>query len=66
MQNKAVVYKYSVKLMWPAMCRNRSVEILKDRPDLVDQDLYYSVVQGFMDKFARSGSTSSGGIFAAD
>ena len=23
--------------MWPAMCRNRSVEILKDRPDLVDQ-----------------------------
>jgi len=36
-QNKAVVYKYSVKLMWPAMCRNRSVEILKDRPDLVDQ-----------------------------
>jgi len=23
--------------MWPAVCRNRSVEILKDRPDLVDQ-----------------------------
>ena len=36
-ENKSVVYKYSVKLMWPAMCRNRSVEILKDRPDLVDQ-----------------------------
>jgi hypothetical protein len=36
-ENKAVVYKYSLKLMWPAMCRNRSVEILKDRPDLVDQ-----------------------------
>ena len=32
-----VTYKYSLKLMWPAMCRNRSVEILKDRPDLVDQ-----------------------------
>ena len=37
MQDKAIVYKYSLKLMWPAMCRNRSVEILKDRPDLVDQ-----------------------------
>jgi len=36
-QNSAVFYKYSIKLMWPAMCRNRSVEILKDRPDLVDQ-----------------------------
>lgn len=33
----AIVYKYSLKLMWPAMCRNRSVEILKERPDLVDQ-----------------------------
>ena len=37
LENKSVVYKYSVKLMWPAMCRNRSVEILKERPDLVDQ-----------------------------
>ena len=37
MPNKAVFYKYSLLLMWPAMCRNRSVEILKDRPDLVDQ-----------------------------
>jgi len=36
-QNKAVVYKFSLRLMWPAMCRNRSVEILKERPDLVDQ-----------------------------
>ena len=36
MQNKAVFYKYSLKLMWPAICRNRSVEILKERPDLVD------------------------------
>jgi len=34
---KAIVYKYSLKLMWPAMCRNRSVEILKERPDLADQ-----------------------------
>ena len=37
MDREAIYYKYSVKLMWPAMCRNRSVEILKDRPDLVDQ-----------------------------
>ena len=36
MQNNTIFYKYSLKLMWPAMCRNRSVEILKDRPDLVD------------------------------
>jgi len=34
---KSIVYKYSLKLMWPAMCRNRSIEILKERPDLVDQ-----------------------------
>ena len=37
MPSKSIVYKYSVKLMWPAMCRNRSVEILQERPDLVDQ-----------------------------
>ena len=37
MQNKSVYYKYSLKLMWPAMCRNRSIEVLKHRPDLVDQ-----------------------------
>ena len=37
MSDRAVFYKYSVKLMWPAMCRNRSVEILKERPDLVEQ-----------------------------
>ena len=43
MQNKSIVYKYSVKLMWPAMCRNRSVEILKDRPDLVDQMNKYRI-----------------------
>ena len=37
MPDNSVVYKYSLKLMWPAMCRNRSVEILQERPDLVDQ-----------------------------
>ena len=30
-------YKYSLKLRWLSMCRNRSVEILKERPDLVEQ-----------------------------
>jgi hypothetical protein len=30
-------YKYSLRLQWPAVCRNRSVEILKERPDLVTQ-----------------------------
>ena len=37
MQSNVIFYKYSLKLMWPAVCRNRSVEILKERPDLVDQ-----------------------------
>ena len=37
MSDNVVYYKYSLKLMWPAMCRNRSVEILKERPDLVEQ-----------------------------
>ena len=30
-------YKYSLKLRWPAVCRNRSIEILKERPDLAEQ-----------------------------
>ena len=30
-------YKYSLKLRWPAICRNRSVETLQERPDLADQ-----------------------------
>ena len=30
-------YKYSLKLRWPAICRNRSVETLTERPDLVEQ-----------------------------
>ena len=30
-------YIYSIKLRWQAMCRNRSVETLKERPDLVEQ-----------------------------
>ena len=34
---KSKFYKYSLKVRWPAMCRNRSTQILKERPDLVEQ-----------------------------
>ena len=34
-------YKYSIKLRWPAICRNRSVETLKERPDIVEQMNHY-------------------------
>lgn len=30
-------YKYNIMVRWPAVCRNRSYEILKERPDLVEQ-----------------------------
>ena len=30
-------YKYSLKLRWPSVWRNRSIEILKERPDLAEQ-----------------------------
>jgi hypothetical protein len=30
-------YKYHMTVRWPATCRNRSYEILKERPDLVEQ-----------------------------
>jgi hypothetical protein len=36
-QSKDIFYKYSLKLKWPAQCRNRTAEILAQRPDLVDQ-----------------------------
>ena len=34
---KSKFYKYSLKVRWPAVCRNRSIQILKERPDLVEQ-----------------------------
>ena len=37
MLKESKFYKYSLKLRWPAICRNRSVETLTERPDLVDQ-----------------------------
>ena len=30
-------YKYSLKLRWPAVCRNRSISTLQERPDLAEQ-----------------------------
>jgi len=30
-------FKYRIVVKWPAICRNRSVEILKERPDIVEQ-----------------------------
>ena len=30
-------YKYHMTVKWPATCRNRSYETLKERPDLVEQ-----------------------------
>jgi hypothetical protein len=30
-------FKYNMMVRWPATCRNRSYEILKERPDLVEQ-----------------------------
>ncbi len=37
-----------------------------DRPDLVDEDRYYDVVNGFMQEFAVPAAASRGGEFAAD
>jgi hypothetical protein len=32
-----IIYRFSLKLRWPSICRNRSVETLKERPDLIEQ-----------------------------
>jgi len=37
MAEKNKFYKYNIKLRWPAICRNRSIQTLQERPDLVDQ-----------------------------
>lgn len=36
-KNKPTVFKYHLTVRWPATCRNRSMEILQERPDLVEQ-----------------------------
>lgn len=33
----SISYKYSIKVRWPSVCRNRSVETLKERPDLIEE-----------------------------
>lgn len=35
--NKTTHMKYHILVMFPATCRNRSTEVLQDRPDLVHQ-----------------------------
>ena len=32
-----VHYKYSVQVLWPEVCRNRSFEVMRNRPDLVER-----------------------------
>ena len=45
-------YKYSLKVRWPAMCRNRSTQILKERPDLVEQmSRYREKISNVLNKF---------------
>jgi len=33
--NKDIFYKYHLTVKWPALCRNRSLEILSERGDIV-------------------------------
>lgn len=34
---KSNAYKYHIVVKWPSHCRNRSYDVLKERPDLVEQ-----------------------------
>ena len=36
-QNKETFFKYIVTLKWPQVARNRSVETLQERPDIVQE-----------------------------
>lgn len=36
-QNKEIFFKYIVTLKWPQVARNRSVETLQERPDIVQE-----------------------------
>ena len=35
--DKNIFYKYHLTVQWPAICRNRSLEILSERGDIVDK-----------------------------
>ena len=37
MAEKNKFYKYNIKLRWPDICRNRSIQTLKELQDLVDK-----------------------------
>jgi hypothetical protein len=37
MKKDKKIFKYKIIVKWPAICRNRSVETLQDRPDIVEQ-----------------------------
>lgn len=43
MAKSEIFYKYSIKLRWPSTCRNRSVQILQERPDIVEQMNRYRI-----------------------
>ena len=36
-KNKDIFYKYTVTLQWPQIARNRSIETLRDRPDIMQE-----------------------------
>ncbi len=36
-KDKEVFYKYTVTLQWPQLARNRSVETLQERPDIMQE-----------------------------
>lgn len=37
MKKSDVFLKYYITVRWPPVCRNRSLEVMETRPDLVDQ-----------------------------
>ena len=46
MSNNKTHYKYHITLRWPGACRNRSLETLQERPDLVEQMNHFRVKIG--------------------
>ena len=36
-KNNEIFYKYSITLKWPEIARNRSIETIQSRPDIVHQ-----------------------------
>ena len=42
-QNKETFFKYIVTLRWPQVARNRSIETLQERPDIVQEMNHFMV-----------------------